>query len=247
MRSTAALATAIAALVLLVFALAPPAQGDVGFEGASRAAGAPGKRVALTIGCGFCFPPCTGEPGHRHPPADMHGACMLGDHGGPPASFAVWLTPVSHSLDRYTCDPGEDPPGKHPRGPCRSGSRAPHLPSFTYLGLAMPVRGPDEIADGSRHRVPRYRLIFGVPELSPGRYRYVLFCDACVEGPRGSLVADRGIAGPLRVLPATATASAGGGIGLLPWSGVAILAAALIVAGGLLIRRGKGEARPEQA
>jgi hypothetical protein len=216
-----------------------PAQADVGFESSSRKAAAPGDRVDLTIGCGFCFPPCVGEPGHRHPPGDPTGGCMP-RKGRPPASFSVWLTPVNHSLDPYVCGPGEYPEDD-PAGPCRSGSRPPRLPSFIYLGRAVPPRGSDKPADRPRHYFPRYRLIFAVPEVRPGRYKYVLFCDTCVDGPRGSIVDDRaGAAGPLRVLPPIATASGGGGGGALPWIGAGALAAFLAIGAGFLLRRGRG-------
>ena len=193
------LTASLSALILLL-AVAVPAQADVGFVGSTDRAGAPGDRIEVTIGCGFCFPPCVGEPGDKHAPGDPHGICNPGNHGGPPASFQVWITPVGHSLDPYICGPGERVPGAPPQGPCRAGSRPPHLPSFIHLGRAMPQRrGVDS------KEIPRYRLIFAVPEARPGLYKYVLFCDSCVDGPRGSLVDDRGrAAGPLRVLPAIA-------------------------------------------
>jgi hypothetical protein len=223
-----ALILGFAAALILAFAaaltVAGPARADVGFESVSRHAGSPGDRVDLTIGCGFCFPPCVGRLGHQHPPGERSGACMLGSRRGPPASFPVWLTPLRHSLDRYTCDLGEG---------CRPGARPPRLPSFVYLGRAAPR--PDELAD--RHGVPRYRLIFGVPEASPGRYKYVLFCEACVEGPRGSLIESPTLAaGRLRVLPRIATASDDAG-GSLPWLGVGVLTAIAALGGGRWLAR----------
>ena len=97
MKTTATTAAALSFVFLL--AVASHAQADVGVESSSRAAGAPGDRVELTLGCGFCFPPCVGKPGHRHPAGDLHGACMLEGRREPPASFLIWLTPLRHSLE----------------------------------------------------------------------------------------------------------------------------------------------------
>jgi hypothetical protein len=226
MKTSVAITAALSFAFLL--AVASPAQADVGVESASRAAGAPGKPVELTLGCGFCFPPCVGEPGHRHPAGDLHGPCMLGTRGGPPASFLIWLTPLKHSLKPYLCGRGED---------CELGSsRPPHLPSFIYLGRAVPT-APDGVQS---HAIPRYRLVFGVPETRPGRYKYVIFCDACIDGPRGSLIDSHTIAaGRLLVLAPTATAASGGGGNRLRWIGAGALAAILGLGTGFLLWRGR--------
>jgi hypothetical protein len=134
----------LTALTLLV-AVSSPARADVGFESSSRKAGAPGERVELTVGCGFCFPPCVGAVGHRHPPGDPNGTCMLGDRGGPPASFPVWLTPRRHSLDRYLCDPGEYADRGRGRRTFRpsstwAGRRRRAAPTGLPLGLATTFR-----------------------------------------------------------------------------------------------------------
>ena len=229
------------AAVTLLLAVASPVQADVGFESSTIRAGEPGDRVEVTIACGFCFPPCVGEPGRKHPPGNPTGTCMLGDEGGPPAFFQVWVTPVGNSLDPYTCGPGEWPPGTPPEGPCRSGSRPPHLPSFIYLGRAAPTSQAWDSGE-----FPRYRIIFGVPETRPGLYKYVLFCDSCIDGPRGSLVDDRGrAAGPLRVLPPVATASGAGGGGALPWIGAGLVAGALALGASVLLRRGRAARGPQ--
>lgn len=226
MKTNAAIAAALSFFLLL--AAAPAAPADVGIVSSSRAAGTPGDPVELTLGCGFCFPPCVGGPGHRHPQGGLHGICMLDGRREPPASFPIWLTPLTHSLKPYLCRPGES---------CEpESSRPPHLPSFIYLGRAVPI------AAGGRegHGIPRYRLTFGVPETRPGRYKYVIFCDACIDGPRGSLTESQTIAaGHLRVLTPIATAGAGGG-GVGPgWIGAGALAAILTLGTGLLLRRGR--------
>lgn len=226
MKTNAAMAAVLS--FVLVLAAASPAQADVGVVSSSRAAGTPGDPVELTLGCGFCFPPCVGEPGHRHAPGDRHGPCILDSHREPPASFLIWLTPLRHSLKPYVCGRGEG---------CEPGSsRPPHLPSFIYLGRAVPIKnGGDE-----GHGIPRYRLAFGVPEARLGRYKYVIFCDACIDGPRGSLTDSHTIAaGRLRVLTPIATAGAeGGGVGLR-WIGAGALAAILALGTGFLLRRGR--------
>ena len=226
MKTNAAIAAVLSFVLLL--AVASPAQADVGVVSTSRAAGAPGDPVELTLGCGFCFPPCAGEPGHRHPRGDLHGTCMLDSHREPPASFLIWLTPLKHSLKPYVCGSGED---------CEPGSsRPPHLPSFIYLGRAVPTAAG---GDGGRE-IPRYRLAFGVPEARPGLYRYVIFCDACIDGPRGSLTDSHTIAaGRLRVLTPIATAGAGGGGVGLRWIGAGALAAILALGTGFLLHRGR--------
>jgi hypothetical protein len=216
---------ALVLLATLLFA-AVPARGDVGVESSSRSTASAGDRIELTIGCGFCFPPCVGEPGHRHPPGDRHGFCMLGGRAGPPKAFPIWLTPLKHSLAPYICDPG---------AACEPGSsRPPHLPSFIYLGHAVPWKGSE-----SAKEVPRYRLAFDVPEARPGRYKYVIFCDACFDGPRGSLTDSRTLAaGRLRVLASDspiATASRSGEAG--PWIAAGCIAVGLALGIGIAMRR----------
>lgn len=176
----------VIALVVALL-LAPTAGADVGFESASRSSAAPGEQVKLAIGCGFCFPPCVGRPGHRHPPGTTRGICMLDSRSRPPTGFGIWLTPATHPLDR--------------QGP----TRPPRLPSFTYLGRAeraSPRNGPGQ------HRIPRYVLGFHVPALPPGPYEYVLYCAACIDGPRGTLV--ESVPGPVGQLQVRASAAAGG-------------------------------------
>lgn len=219
----------IALLAALACISVSPAKGDVGVERVSRLAGAPGDSVRLTLGCGFCFPPCVGEPGHRHPPGGPHGFCMLGTRAKPPAAFPVWLTPLRHSLASYRC--GSD-------DACAPGSsRPPHLPSFIYLGRAVRALGPDPAGRGG---IPRYRLRFQVPSVPPGRYKYVIFCDVCVAGPRGSLIDSRTIsAGRLRVRLSDSSGGAGlGGSDSGPWIAAGAIAAGILaLVGGFLVQR----------
>lgn len=211
-RARVGLALALPAMLLL---LQGTARADLGFESADPSSAAPGEQVRVTVGCGFCFPPCVGRPGHRHPPGVLNGGCMPGGHPGPPKGFGIWLTPSAHRIDRG--DSGA--------------SRPPHLPSFTYLGRAAPAPGPN---GPESLEVPRYVLRFRVPAIAPGSYRYVLYCAGCVAGPLGTLV--ESVPTPpirLRVTPP----SAGSSFPALPWGLGGIAAAVALSAAVLLLRR----------
>jgi hypothetical protein len=167
LRSSSLVAVALALAALSVLLVAP-APGDVGVEQASRHAARPGEPVALTLGCGFCFPPCKGAPGHRN------GPCMLGTKREPPTAFPISLVPV------------EKAPEPHPCGPnalCSPVAQAPPAHgAYTYLGEAL--------AEGRKKGgAPRYGLDFTVPDLRPGVYAYVIYCDVCNRGRGGSLIA----------------------------------------------------------
>jgi hypothetical protein len=151
-RSLAPLALGALAVLLM---LAAPARADVGVERVSRHAGEPGASVTLTLGCGFCFPPCVGPKGERHPKGFDHGPCMLGTKRDPPASFGVYLVPRSR---------GQQP---------------------THLGLAVPPPGGNDPESGDP---PRYLLHFAIPNLPPGLYTYEIWCGACVDGKRGTMI-----------------------------------------------------------
>jgi hypothetical protein len=205
------MAMVIALLVALL--LAPAAAADVGFESASRSSAAPGEQVKVTVGCGFCFPPCVGRPGHRHPPGTMKGICMLDGRSRPPTGFGIWLTRSTHPL--------------HRRGP----SRPPRLPSFTYLGRAeraSPRNGPGQ------HEIPRYVLRFRVPALPPAPYEYVLYCASCVAGPRGTVI-ESGPAPSIRLRIGPPSSSSSFPPQPSVFGGVAA-AVALFAAGALLLR-----------
>lgn len=174
-----ALLLAIALLVSIATLATTPASAEaaVGVERVSRHAGMPGEEVELTLGCGFCFPPCKGEPGHRN------GPCMLGTKGAqPPASFPISLVPIEEAPKPHRCGP-RALCSPHALGPP---SRAP----YTFLGEATPpAEGTEQ--PGAR-QVPRYTLDFEIPDLRPGVYAFVIFCDVCMEGKAGSLIASPG-------------------------------------------------------
>lgn len=169
-----ALTAALAIAVLLAVA---PAHADVGVEKASRHAGVPGASVTLTLGCGFCFPPCVGPKGERHPKGFDHGPCMLGTKEDPPASFGISLVPLARAPQQHRCGTG---PVCQPStlGP-------PHRAPFTYLGLAVPPPGGNDPEHGDP---PRYLLDFTIPDLRPGTYTYEIWCGVCAEGSRGTLI-----------------------------------------------------------
>lgn len=174
---TAALLIALLALTASL-AHTATARAAVGIEKASTHHGAPGATVNLTIGCGFCFPPCVGPKGERHPKGFDHGPCMLGTDGKePPASFGVSLVRSKEAPQRRTCGTGPVCT-LTPLGP-------PHNAPFTFLGRAVPPPGGNNPEGGDP---PRYLLRFTVPDLSPGTYTYEIWCGVCADGRRGALI-----------------------------------------------------------
>jgi hypothetical protein len=169
---------------------AAPAQADVGVERVSRSAGQVGDVVDLTIGCGFCFPPCHGAPGERNVP------CMLDTKAEPPEAFPVSLVPIEKAPAPRRCGPRALCSPQVPAPPAR--------PPFAFLGEATP---PADDEDRPGRHVPRYLLRFEIPKLRPGLYTFVIFCDTCAPGTRGSLIASPGASGwQLRVLHPFASA-----------------------------------------
>ncbi len=172
----------VALLSLSAFLTAPSATADVGVERVSRLAGVPGDAVELTIGCGFCYPPCEGPEG------DRSGVCVPGVES-PPPSFPVSLVPIEKVPKPHRCGPRRLCTPHAPRPP----ERAP----FTLLGWAKPVQaeasgwgylGGGGFGHGAIEP-PRYTLDFRIPDLSPGVYSYVIYCGVCQRGEGGSLIA----------------------------------------------------------
>lgn len=177
-RAAALPALILVGLLAAALLAAPDANAAVGVEKASRSAGAPGDRVTLTLTCGFCFPPCKGPKGERHPEGFEHGPCMLDSDADPPASFGVSLVPIAKAPTPKPCGPNAvcAPQAQAPPG------RAP----FAFLGLATPPPGGNNPEHGDP---PRYLLEFEVPDLRAGLYAYVIYCDVCLKGKGGSLIA----------------------------------------------------------
>jgi hypothetical protein len=74
----------------------------------------------------------------------------------------------------------------------------PRRRPFVFLGSARPDR------DSRKRYIYDYRFRFVVPDVKPGAYAFVLWCDGCYEGPRGSLItsalpSSRSKAGILRI------------------------------------------------
>jgi len=176
--ATALAAAAAVALAAVLMALAAmPAHADVGVEKVNRHGGAPGTSVTLTLGCGFCFPPCVGPKGQRHPKGFDHGPCMLGTKKDPPAWFGVSVVPRSRAPQLLECGPNALCPPSTLAPP----RRAP----FTYLGRAIPPPGGNDPESGDP---PRYLLDFTIPDLRPGAYAYEIWCGVCAAGREGSLI-----------------------------------------------------------
>lgn len=183
-------------LVSIALLGARPADAAVGVEKTSRSAGAPGAKVDLTLACGFCFPPCTGPPGHREP-----SPCMLGTHHAqPPESFAISLVPIDKAPKPHWCG-SNALCSPTPRG-------APRKAPYNYLGRATPPADDDRSSE--EKNIPRYLLDFAIPDLRPGVYTYVIFCEVCADGERGSLIANPNAhLWRLRVLPGHPKATIG--------------------------------------
>ncbi len=172
-----AILIALLALIAALLTPAASARAAVGIERASTHHGPPGTTIDLTIGCGFCFPPCVGPKGERHPKGFDHGPCILGTEGKePPVAFGVSLVRAKEAPQRRTCGGGPlctltplDPP---------------HKPPFAFLGRAVPPPGGNDPEGGAP---PRYLLRFAIPDLAPGTYTYEIWCGACADGPGGTL------------------------------------------------------------
>jgi len=95
-----------------------------------------------------------------------------------PASFPVSLVPVSEVPKPYRCGL---------RALCSPQAKAvPRRAPFTYLGEAQLAEEEDP-----PHAGRSYVLEFAIPDLPDGKYTYVIYCDACLDGKGGTLIANR--------------------------------------------------------
>jgi hypothetical protein len=201
-RLTVVRLTLVTVAVAMVFA-AGTARADVGIETVSRGMGSPGEKVTVDVGCGFCYPPCRGPRGERHPAGREHGACMLGNAAPPPRRFPISLIAMARVPRVLGCRHGYV---------CPAGmrARAPTRPPFHYLGAATQ---PGDDARG----LPRYVLRFAIPDLQPGLYAYALYCGVCWRGTGGGLISwPAASTWRLRVVDPPASAS-WGPLFRLPW------------------------------
>lgn len=104
------------------------------------------------------------------------GACLAIGAPRSPGSFPVSLVPLKKAPKPHRCGP---------RTLCSPETlRPPRRSPYSLLGRAVPQDGSRD-SDG---KVSRYRLRFEVPDLRPGVYTYVVFCDMCADGEAGSLI-----------------------------------------------------------
>ena len=216
-----------AGVLVTVLLLAPkPAKADVGIESIKPSVGSPGDTVEVTVGCGFCFPPCSETP------RGAKGTCMPSRHARPPEkySFPIFLVPIEHRLAPHPC-----------RGDALCAPTSVGRPRgwpFIYLGRALPAFGCGDLERTGA--IPRYRLSFAIPAVKPGLYHLVIYSGP--KSQRGSLIADAGRwrVRVRRAEAATATAN-GGDAGAAAWIGPA--GALALLSSGLLYRRRAGTRR----
>lgn len=165
-RSAAATLATAGVAAALALAGAPGALADVGVTHVSRSTASAGDRISITLECGFCYPPCVGRFGHRHPAGYPRGTCMLDSGRQPPRGFPISLLPAA-------------------RTPARRADEPPHGPPYLPLGAATPPPGGNDPASGD---LPRYTLRFRLPAAHPARYAFVIYCAACRRGAGGSLI-----------------------------------------------------------
>lgn len=191
------------------------ATADVGVVTVDPPRAAPGDRVAAWLGCGSCLAASVAQ-GPRHPPP----------------SFPVSLVPAARTPEPKHC-------GKYPA--CGLFSNGPpRKRPYTFLGLAKPTFHERELEEWPCCGAPKYRLRFRIPAVEPGRHAFVIYCEGCLPGPRGSLIVDT--VDPddgLRVLPGRDEAAAGdGSSGAGPWiAGPAIAVLGLVAWLGFRRRR----------
>ena len=174
-RATQAILLGVASLTAAAL-LAASAQAALGVVTVSHGDGVPGEQITLTLGCDFCYPPCKGPKGERHPEGFERGPCMFGTHGAePPPSFGISLVPLEKAPRPHRCGPNALCPPQA------------SAPPFRYLGLAIPPPQGNNPENGT---LPQYLLRFRIPDFAPGLYTYVIYCDVCVKGRGGTLIAN---------------------------------------------------------
>jgi hypothetical protein len=207
-----------AALLVGALVVSPQrARADVGIVNVSPRAAAAGDSVQVTVGCGYCFPPCPASP-----------TCMPSRRARPPEqySFPILLVPSRVSLAPHKCAPINHRTKQRVEGLCPPISVGlPRRRPFIYLGRALPVSSRDDL---QRHGgFPRYRLRFRIPAVKPDLYRLVI-CSGCARGRRGSLITADRPGQLLRVRPDPAAAGHGGGPGAGGWAGGAAVVVILL-------------------
>ncbi|HEX7280323.1 MAG TPA: hypothetical protein VF255_11970 [Solirubrobacterales bacterium] len=128
----------------------------------------------------------TGKPGESVKLTLGCGACSAASAQAP-APFPVSLVAASEVPVPHRCGPN---------ALCPPRVRAvPRRVPFTYLGEARLRRG-----DGDADKpYPLYVLDFAIPTLPAGTYTYVIYCDLCLDGKGGSLIADPTVSPPWRL------------------------------------------------
>lgn len=175
-RRLSAMLLAAGLLASVAVLTTAPGWADVGVEKVSPSAGAAGDAVNLMLGCGSCYPPCQRAAGHRS------GSCMPGTKASPPASLPISLVPIEKAPKPHRCGPDAICPPQ--------ASEPPRQSPFTFLGRATPPRDGDSPQHPDDNHVPRYLLHFRIPDLQPGIYTFVIYCDVCLRGKGGSLITD---------------------------------------------------------
>jgi hypothetical protein len=209
------------------------ARADVGIVKVSPGAGVAGDSVQVTVGCGYCFPPCPASP-----------TCMPSRRARQPEhySFPILMVPGRVSLAPHRCAPINHRTKQRVEGLCPPTSVGlPRRRPFIYLGRALPASSRDDLDQPGAF--PLYRLRFRIPAVKPGLYKLAI-CEGCDRGRRGSLITyPRLRPYRLRVLgPDPATAARGAGPTVVQWvggtaAGIILLAVALILWRRATVRR----------
>ncbi len=227
---------AIGLVVPVLVLAAQSARADVGIERISPSAGVLGEEIEVTVGCGFCFPPCSSSAGARA------AVCMPSRHARSPEkySFPILLVPIERPLAPRRCG------ANALCGPTSVG--LPRRPPFIRLGRAWPAFGCGDLDRPGA--LPRYRLRFRIPAVEPGVYHLVIY-----SGPKtgpGSLIADARrwrlrVRQPDPVTAQGPVSAQGGGPAIAPWVSGATVALVLPAIAVLRRRRAATHGRAVRA